>query len=161
MPALPRAGGSRPHAGFTLVELIAVLTIAAILAAMAGPRLLSSTPFAEGGYADEIVAALRQARSVAIASECPVRFSIDTNGYAAMQPAPSSNRCGPPGTWTTPVHRGDGRDLAGWPPNSANVPGPRSVIFATDGALSPNVSVSIPVGTRTVIVDGGGWVTRQ
>ena len=52
-------------AGFTLVELVATLTIAAILAAAAGPRLFSSQPFAARGYADDVASALRQARSVA------------------------------------------------------------------------------------------------
>ncbi len=56
--------------GFTLIELIASITIIAILTAVALPRLTAVTPFAERGYADGIAASLRQSRSVALASGC-------------------------------------------------------------------------------------------
>lgn len=159
MQASPRAGG------FTLVELVAALTIAAILAAMAGPRLLSSSsqPFAEGGYADEIAAALRQARAVAVASDCQVQFSIDASGYSAMQHAPSGTRCATGGAWSTPVLRGDGRNLAGWPPNAVNVAVARTLVFNTDGSLTSGtpVAITIGAGSHTVSVGTGGWVQRQ
>jgi MSHA pilin protein MshC len=166
METSPRARGS--DAGFTLVELIATLTIAAILAAMAGPRLLSSSsqPFAEGGYADEVAAALRQARTVAVASGCEVRFTIDGNGYSAMQRAAAGSQCATTGNaWPTPVRRGDGRDLAGWPPGGANVAMARTLVFDIHGALTPSAAVSIVIGSgpsaHTVSVGAGGWVQRQ
>jgi prepilin-type N-terminal cleavage/methylation domain-containing protein len=166
METSPRAGGSPSHErGFTLVELVATLTIAAILAAVAGPRLLTSQQFAEGGYADEIAAALRQARSVAIASDCQVQFSIDANGYSAMQHAAAGTTCATSGAWTTPVQRGDGRTLSGWPPNSANVASPQTLVFNPDGSLFSGAAVSIVIGiapsSHTVSVSTGGWVQRQ
>ena len=147
--------------GFTLVELIAALTIAAILAAMAAPHLLSSTAFAERGYADEVGMALRQGRAVAIASGCPVRFSIDTNCYAAMQPPVAGTHCAASGAWITPVLRGDGRALAGWPPSSANVAAADALVFAIDGTLATGVPVAIVIGTHNIAIDAGGWVQWQ
>jgi MSHA pilin protein MshC len=145
--------------GFTLVELIATLTIAAILAAVAGPRLFSSQPFAARGYADEVASALRQSRAVAMASGCAVRFSIDATGYAAMQRPASGTHCAASGAWTTPVQRGDGRPLSAWPPAAANIATTQQVIFGGDGATS--APVNIVIGAHTVAVDAGGWIERQ
>jgi MSHA pilin protein MshC len=147
--------------GLTLVELIAALTIAAILAAMAAPRLLSTASFAQRGYADEVGAALLHARAVALASGCAVRFSIDSNGYTAMQRQASGTHCATSGGWSTPVLRSDGRSLAGWPPSSANVSAARSLVFATDGSLAGATSVAIAIGTHNITVDAGGWVQWQ
>lgn len=149
------------QSGFTLVELIAALTIAAILAAVVAPRLLSSTSFAQRGYADEVGTALRQARAVALASGCPVRFSIDASGYTAMQPPASGTHCATSGGWITPVLRNDGRSLAGWPPSSANVGAASSLVFAADGSLTTGTSVSIGIGSHSISVDTGGWVQWQ
>jgi MSHA pilin protein MshC len=151
---------SRRTTGFTLVELVATLTIAAILAAAAGPRLFSSQPFAARGYADDVAAALRQSRSVAMASGCAVRFTINTAGYSAVQRAASGTHCAASGAWTTPVLKGDGRQLSSWPPAAANVQSASTLIFGSDGALSGG-GVSIAIGPHVVAVDSGGWVQRQ
>lgn len=147
--------------GFTLVELITTLTIAAILAAVAGPRLVSSQHFNERGYADEVAAALRQARSVAIASGCAVRFSITGSGYATLQHAAAGSHCAANGAWSTPVRRGDGRDLASWPPSGTTVAAASTVIFGTDGAVQGGAPVTINIGAHSVLVGAGGWVDRQ
>ncbi len=153
---IPRQGIS----GFTLVELLATLTIVAILAAAAGPRLVSSRPFAERGYADDVASTLRQARAVAMASGCPVRFNINAAGYTATQRAPAGTHCASGGAWSTPVLRGDGRALSAGPPSAANVQAPGTVIFGSDGALSGS-GVSIVIGASIVTVDADGWVQRQ
>ena len=154
------ANALQRRSGFTLVELVATLTIAGILAAAAGPRLLSSQPFAARGYSDDVAAALRQARAVAMASGCAVRFTIDTSGYTALQHAPSGTHCAASGGWNTPVLRGDGRRLAGWPPAAANVQSASTLVFGADGAVSTG-AVSIVIGAHVVSVDAGGWVQRQ
>ena len=79
--------------GFTLVEVIASITIIAVLAAVALPRVTAATPFAERGYADGIAASLRLARAVAIASGCDVQFTIDAAGYRALQRAAAGTHC--------------------------------------------------------------------
>lgn len=54
-------------AGFTLVELVTILVVAAILAAVAAPRFFSRQAFEERGFYDQVLATLRYAQRVAIA----------------------------------------------------------------------------------------------
>jgi MSHA pilin protein MshC len=157
---MARAAPRRDSTGFTLVELVATLTIAAILAAAAGPRLLSSQPFAARGYADDVASALRQARSVAMASGCEVRFSIDTSGYVAAQRVASGTHCASAGAWSTPVLRGDGRSLSAAPPSASNVQAASTLVFGRDGALSGG-GASVVIGPHVITIDAGGWVQRQ
>jgi prepilin-type N-terminal cleavage/methylation domain-containing protein len=150
----------RRRNGFTLVELIAAITIIGVMAAVAGPRLVAPTPFRERGFADELAGALRQARSVAMASGCAVRIVIAANGYNATQRAASGTHCAASGAWSTAVARGDGRPLAGWPPPQVILSPAQTLVFAADGSLSGASSATINLGTQTVRVDAGGWVQR-
>lgn len=66
-------------AGFTLVELITVLAVAAILAAVAAPRFFNRLSFEERGFYDQSVAAVRYAQRVAIAERRSVFVVIGAN----------------------------------------------------------------------------------
>ncbi|MDP1698610.1 MAG: type II secretion system protein [Xanthomonadaceae bacterium] len=75
----------RFSAGFTVVELIAVIVVLGILSAMALPRLTDRSAFQARGFEDEVFAALRHARALAVASGCEVQVSIAGNGYTLNQ----------------------------------------------------------------------------
>ncbi len=66
-------------AGFTLVELITILVVAAILAAVAAPRFFTRLSFEERGFYDQSVAAIRYAQRVAIAERRNVFVLIEAN----------------------------------------------------------------------------------
>jgi MSHA pilin protein MshC len=97
----------RRHArGFTLVELVAVLVILGIVAAVVAPRFVDTAVFSERGYADEIATSLRYARRIAVASGCNVRFTVNAAGYSAAQP---TVRCVTAGAWGVAVQSPDRR----------------------------------------------------
>jgi MSHA pilin protein MshC len=69
----------RRTAGFTLVELITIMVVAAILAAVAAPRFFTRLSFEERGFYDQSVAAIRYAQRVAIAERRNVFVVMEAN----------------------------------------------------------------------------------
>jgi len=136
------------YGGFTLVELVAVLVIIGIVAAVAAPRLFDNAVFTERGYADEIAASLRYARRIAIASDCNVRFTVNAAGYSAAQP---TVRCNTGGAWGVAVQSSDRRALANATPAGVAV-GAAVIEFRPAGGLL-NPAGPVNVGVFSVSVD--------
>ena len=74
-----RAGDAQ---GFTLIELVTVIVIGGILAAVAGPRFFTQTGYSQRGYTEELGAALRLAQKAAVASDCPAQLTLTASTYA-------------------------------------------------------------------------------
>jgi len=72
----------KPIRGFTIVELILVIVIIGILAAVVGPLFFTRSNFDERFYFEETLSAVRYAQKLAVASGCTIQFSLDQNGYA-------------------------------------------------------------------------------
>ncbi|MET0533303.1 MAG: GspH/FimT family pseudopilin [Steroidobacter sp.] len=139
--------------GFTLVELIACLVIAGILAAVAGPNFVDMQAFSARGYADEVASSLRYAQRIAIASGCRVRVDINAAGYSAWQ-QPNLAACNGAGAWNTPVLRADGSALNGTTPAGiAGVPNV-AVVFLAGGDLAGGAGAGIPVGPYVINING-------
>ena len=68
--------------GFTMVELIMVIVILGILAAVVGPRFFDRRVFDERLYFEQSLTAVRYAQKLALSSGCPIRARIDNGGYA-------------------------------------------------------------------------------
>ena len=153
-----RVRRSRGCHGFTLIELIATITIVAILAAVGLPRLTTASPFSERGYADGVAASLRQSRAVALASGCAVEFTIDAVGYRAFQRGASGTHCAAVGAFTTPVRRGDSGNLDINQPTDVVLSANRQFVFATDGSVAGG-PLTINLGPQTVTIDASGVVS--
>lgn len=68
--------------GFTFVELIAVIVVVGILAAIAGSRLMDRAPFASVAFHDQTMALLRFAQKTAIAQNRNVFVRVNAAGVA-------------------------------------------------------------------------------
>ena len=149
---------TRDERGFTLIELIAAITIMAILAAVALPRLTTApTQFAARGYADGVAASLRQARAVALASGCDVQFTISPSGYTAFQRAASGTHCATAGSFSTPVTRGDGNPLNELQPQGVVLAATRQFVFSGLNGGVAGGPINIGIATQAaIIVDASG-----
>lgn len=69
----------KAHAGFTLVELIIVLILIGVTAAVAVPRFLDQQTFGRRGFHDETFALLRYAQKTAIAQRRTVCINFGSD----------------------------------------------------------------------------------
>lgn len=65
--------------GYTLVELIAVITIIGVLAAVAGPKFIGNAVFETRGAQATLLAALRYAQKTAVAQRRVVYLNVNTS----------------------------------------------------------------------------------
>ena len=143
-------------AGFSLVELVVVMTIAGVLAATIGPKFFTQQTFSERGFADELAAALRLTQKTAVITGCPARLTMAAASYVAAQHAASGNAClASDTTWTTPVIGSDGSALQGSAPASTTASPAGVYQFDAQGRLSSSPGTTVTVGAHTITIDAG------
>ncbi len=143
-----------PHSprptGFTLVELIAIILLAGILASVAGPRFFNATTFTSRGYADEAAGFLRYAQKLAMARRGTVTVQIDGTGLALC--ATAANPCTDTPPWPGP--QGDTPYRADVPQGVSLATSAASFTFDPRGQPSRGVTLSITGDTtRTLTVE--------
>ena len=87
--------------GFTLIELVMILTLLAILAAVAIPRFSGYGAIKQGNAVLKIASDIRYAQNRATTTQQRSRVSFTANGYTIVSCATSST-CPCPG-WDPPV----------------------------------------------------------
>jgi MSHA pilin protein MshC len=153
--------GAGANHGYTLVELVTVIMIMGVLAAMAVPRFFDLDTFEERGFYQELASALRYAQKIAVGSGCPVRVNITAGTYDLKQQAASGNRCNPAdSTWTTDVLLPDGQTAAGSAPAGITL-GPVTS-YQIDGLGQTNLGgsdLTVTVGALSMTVQAeSGYV---
>jgi MSHA pilin protein MshC len=156
-------GRRRSARGFTLVELVIVMTVIGILAVTLGPKFFTQNVFSQRGYADELASALRYAQKTAVSSGCPTLLTLTSTTYVVAQQAASGNSCNPSDTtWSTPVIAADGAPIQGSAPANTTASPTGTYQFDDQGRLTGNSSTTLIVGARTItIVPGTGFVQVQ
>ena len=136
-----RLAPSSCSTGFTLVELIAIILLAGILASVAAPRFFNATTFTSRGYTDEVAGFLRYAQKLAVARRSDITVQIDASGLALC--ATATNPCTDANPWPGP--QGD-------TPYRADVP--NGVSLATSGASFTFDSRGLPSSGITLTLTG-------
>jgi MSHA pilin protein MshC len=156
---------SRRHvtAGYTLVELIIVISVVGILAATLGPRFFTQSVFSQRGFADELAAALRYTQKTAVITGCAAQLTVTATSYVAAQQAASGNTCNAGDTtWTTAVYGPDGIAIAGTAPSTTTVSPVGAFRFNDQGQLTSSPGTTLTIGARAItIVPGTGLVQVQ
>lgn len=152
--------------GFTLIELIVVMILMAILAAVAAPRFFGAGDFEGPAFTQELASAARYAQKLAVTGGCPVRLEIPDATHYRLWQASAAPGVACDTTFTRPVLQpGSGEDFKRTAPGGVAIGGtvPLTVEFAATGAptATPPVAgdISIPVGVRSVrIAARSGYV---
>lgn len=136
--------------GFTLVELIMVMVITGILAAVVGPRFFDRQVFDERMFFEESIGAVRYAQKLALASGCLTEVSLSNAGYQLRQAANCSG-----GAYTLAVIGADGQTpYAGALPANVIVAAPTfPIVFNSRGCIY-SAAADCAAGTRTAQIGG-------
>ena len=147
--------------GYTLVELVVVMSVAGILAAYIAPRFWDQQSFSDRGYVDELASALRSAQKAAVISGCPAELTLQATSYSAAQQASSGNACNPADTsWSTPLIGADGSAIQDSAPANTSASPTGTFQFDTQGRLTSSPGTTITVGTHTITLVAGTGLTQ-
>jgi MSHA pilin protein MshC len=142
---------TRLAAGFTMIELVVVIVILGIIAAVAAPRFFDDRTFMERGYYEELAAAIKYAQKLAVASGCAVRMTINAGGYVANQQSAASGTCNAASnSWTTQVRLADGLVLSGAAPFGVTA-SPMTIVFDALGRTDLLGDTSIGIGPPSFV----------
>jgi MSHA pilin protein MshC len=132
--------------GFTLVELVVILVVLAIFAAVAVPVFFNLERYRERAAYDEVASALRYGQKLALASGCEVQVKITGAGYALQQRQTSCTS----GTFVT---------VSGHPVTSGSLSGigisPVSDIIFDPMGRGSGITLSVGGKNITVIAETG------
>jgi len=127
--------------GFTIIEVVTVITILGLLAAVIGPRFVGRDTFASRGFYDEAQSVVRYAQKTAIAWRRPVFVCVTATAVAAG----SVSGCG-----TLLVHPVTGAELKTTEPPAGVTLSPTGN-FSFDGAGRPNPNAQVTIAIASTI----------
>lgn len=152
----------RSAKGFSIIELVIVLSIVGILAVFVLPRFFQTESFSTRAFADHMQSEMRYARTLAQSSGCPLRVTVSAGGYQIERTQNGPPGCG--GGWVTLQRSyssadgfsGDGDKRTA--PDNVSVSGSLGAfVFQPDGSAGgTNRSITVSGGANsvTVTVDG-------
>lgn len=146
----PRVDGNQR--GFSLVELIMVMVIVGILAAVVAPRFFDANVFKSRGFADQVQATLRYAQKEAIAQHRLVCVTLaSTSVTLTIASTSAAVTCTPP----LPLPAGGSSITApsGVTLTSSPVAPPVSFNFDALGATAVTQTITVSGATNNIVVE--------
>ncbi len=134
--------------GFTTIELIVVMIVMAILAAVAVPRLTARTPLQERGARDQLRGMLLYSRQIAVTQQREVCV-LATPAQASVVYATTGGACNPALPVSMP---GSNAPYVMLMPTGVTLGGAPQVRFNARGQLVPAADQTLLVGTLALTV---------
>jgi len=158
-----RKSGSFRECGFTVVELVLVIVIVAVLGAIAGPRFFDNATFDERAFYDELVASMRYAQKVAVASGCSVQVNITATTYSLNQQSPLAGHCdSTDSSFPVPVRLPTGEVMNGAAPGEVTVAPAITFTFGPLGRTNLGANQVFNLGSRALTIQSeSGMVVTQ
>lgn len=138
---------ARPRArarGFTMVELVMVLVVMGVLAAVALPRLTDRRAFQERGFLDQVRSLLQHSRKIATVQRREVCVLLTPAAVSAVYGAGAG--CNAAAPLPTPGSN-DPYTIA--VPNGVVLGGVAQVRYTATGQPTPNIDHIVTVGGNT------------
>ena len=131
-----------------MVELIVVMLVMGVLAAVALPRLMDRRALQERGFLDQLRAFVQYGRKVALVQRRDVCVLLAPGGVSAVY-APGGGACNPALPVATP---GSTEPFVIGVPNGVALGGVAQLRFDTTGRPVPNANQVISVGANSFTV---------
>lgn len=144
-----------PQLGFTLPELVIVLVLLGVLAAVALPKLDGALGMRETAWRDQVVAALRHARSTAISHRRLVCATV-ASGHVQLAIATAHGTS----TCTAALAAPDGS--AAWATDAGSIAttvAPAGALYFQPSGRVTTDGAGAAAGTRTIAIAGEAAIT--
>lgn len=139
------------QSGFTLVELVMVISILAIVAAVAVPRLFDKSDFEARGFYDQTMAVLRYAQKSAVAQRRTVCVDFSASGVSlTMASAAGATQCNSNLTGPT----GDSPFAVAAQGAAAYDGTPSNFYFTSLGQASASQTIRVTGVAANIVVEG-------
>lgn len=143
-----------PSRGFTMVELIVVMVVMGILAAVAAPRLVDRSALQDRGFRDQLQGVLRDARRIAVTQQRDVCVQL-----VAGSPQQAAVRYGAACNGVPVAEPGNTQPYVVPLPSGLVWGGVTQVIFNAQGQPVPNADQNLNVGVGVIrVVRETGYV---